>query len=576
MKSRYLSIRLLFSILLLMLLALPVQAQEEIKKEVRVFQPYKPTLSDAFKLNFLPVVNDTLKFNPLINYEVTPKSFMPDYELLPISAARMLSDPLSKLYKGYVKLGMGNYTSPLAEVHIGSLRSRKSASGLHFGHHSSHGKVKLENEQKVFAGYSDTDAELFYSRFYRKATLKTSLFGDYKTRYAYGYDTGMGIFEADKDSIKHQFIHAGAAVRLNSVSMDSSDLAYDLNLKYQFFHKNDSLSEHAVSFKGRFGQEIGGFYAGADLHFDLYEGKAYTQAGMNSLIGLNPWVEKGTPDWRVHLGAGLWLDYLKGNSSAYFIPDVWFRFDVIPSWINFRLGLDGEVNRNNVAGLYAANSYLQLYRKEIGTTPSSVDKLRVYGAFTGSLSPMVTYALQASYALFEDELFITSYRYASDISIPFSLNRGNSLNFATDEGELFQLKGELNSRFNDRFSLALKAEVNNYTVSNLEKPWGRIPWQGEAEITYDLRQKIIFKAGLMLIGERDVLSVAEQEGGLPIAETAGQLDTYLSANMSLEYRYSKVLSAWIKAYNLSNQPWYEYPFYASQRFLFMAGLTYSL
>ena len=43
-------------------------AQEELNKEVRVVKAYNPTISDAFKARFRPVLADTIKFETNFNY----------------------------------------------------------------------------------------------------------------------------------------------------------------------------------------------------------------------------------------------------------------------------------------------------------------------------------------------------------------------------------------------------------------------------------------------------------------------------------------------------------------------------
>ena len=60
-------------------------SQETIRKEVRVVQPYAPTLFDAFKINLLPSLKDTVEFSPDFIYEISPKPTGPaDYPLVPV------------------------------------------------------------------------------------------------------------------------------------------------------------------------------------------------------------------------------------------------------------------------------------------------------------------------------------------------------------------------------------------------------------------------------------------------------------------------------------------------------------
>ena len=64
---------------------------------------------------------------------------------------------------------MGNNNTPLAEISITNHRSKKGAIGFYARHYSSNGKVPLENDQRVFAGFMDNDASLFGKKFFGKS-----------------------------------------------------------------------------------------------------------------------------------------------------------------------------------------------------------------------------------------------------------------------------------------------------------------------------------------------------------------------------------------------------------------------
>ena len=136
---------------------LPVKSQvnkqeSDLKREVTLYNPYKPSLADARKKSFLPEINDTARVYPVFDYDVKSKPFSPTYTISPIKSASLLSDPLPKLYKSYVKIGIGNNNTPLAELSITNHRSKKGAVGFYAKHYSSNGKVPLENKQKAICG----------------------------------------------------------------------------------------------------------------------------------------------------------------------------------------------------------------------------------------------------------------------------------------------------------------------------------------------------------------------------------------------------------------------------------------
>ncbi len=127
----------LFLLLCAVAISSGVSAQVTNQKEVFVVKPYEPVLSDAVKINFLPSVSDTLHVAPVFSYGILSQRIPTEYEVVPITAAKMVAESVPRLYKSYLKLGIGNYLTPLAELNISSLRSSKFVGGFYFRHLSS-------------------------------------------------------------------------------------------------------------------------------------------------------------------------------------------------------------------------------------------------------------------------------------------------------------------------------------------------------------------------------------------------------------------------------------------------------
>ena len=85
----------------------------------------------------------------------------------------LLPDPLPKLYKSYIKLGVGNYISPLAEISITNERSKKGAIGILWqAFFNQTGKLSLKMAKNVFAGYMDNDVHFSDRNSSEKVFLK--------------------------------------------------------------------------------------------------------------------------------------------------------------------------------------------------------------------------------------------------------------------------------------------------------------------------------------------------------------------------------------------------------------------
>ena len=155
--------------------AAQVKKEPVLKREVTLYNPYKPSLKESRKISLFPDMSDTSKVRPIFHYNVITEPFMPEYTISPIKAASLLPEPLPKLYKSYLNIGLGNYLSPLAEISITNERSKKGNIGFYGRHYSTNGKIELPNFHKVFAGYMDNDASLFGRKFFRKSLLEGSV-----------------------------------------------------------------------------------------------------------------------------------------------------------------------------------------------------------------------------------------------------------------------------------------------------------------------------------------------------------------------------------------------------------------
>ncbi len=118
-----------FTAILLLGMSGLILAQDEINKEIVVVKPYEPSLSDAFKINVLPRVSDSINIRPKFNYSIEPKKFETAFHVRPISPAKLVGVPLKKLYKSYLKIGFGNYLIPMGELRVNSIRSKNEPVG---------------------------------------------------------------------------------------------------------------------------------------------------------------------------------------------------------------------------------------------------------------------------------------------------------------------------------------------------------------------------------------------------------------------------------------------------------------
>ena len=559
---------------------LPVSAQVTkqetgLKREVTLYNPYKPSLPEVKKRSFLPDMNDTMKVRPEFRYDIRTKPFLPAYTISPIKAVALLPDPLPKLYKSYVNIGMGNYITPLAEISITNERSKKGTIGFYGRHFSTNGKVELQNSKKVFAGYMDNDASLFGRKFFRKNLFESSVDFAQKTRYAYGYNPAITDYSSARKDIKMNYNNIGAKASLSSFTLDSTNFSYDFDISYNFFYNTQNLFQHSAGINGMMAKSCKGFYIGSGISYNYYSPLDFISAGPKYIASISPFVKKSTEQWNVKLGFQALLDKnLTATPVFHIYPDFNFSFTVVPSYVSFFAGLSGKLEKNDPLKIISENPFL-VRDGSLFTLPNTDYVLIVSSGLKGNNGIGGNYLVSASYSIINDMLFY------SNIVIPYGMispEVGNHFVPLHDDVELFNIHGEIGGLISDKISYNGSANWYKYTLSEHDFAWNKPAWDARLGVKYNLRDKIIIGAELTGKGKRKlyVMDLNILSSSTPATPHFFDMPVHFNLNLSAEYRYSKILSFWAKFNNISYNRYYEWAYYPSQRFLCMLGFTYSL
>jgi hypothetical protein len=568
---------------LLILSLIPVNAQVKkqdagLKREVTLYNPYKPTLPESKKRSFLPEMNDTSKVKPEFHYEVKATPFLPEYTISPIKAAALLPDPLPKLYKSYINLGMGNYLTPLAEISITNERSKKGTIGFYGRHFSTNGNVGLENGRNSFAGYMDNDLSLFGRKFFRKSTLEGSIDYKEKTSHAYGYDPAILDYSPSRKDIRMAYNNIGAKASLSSSTLDSTEFSYDFRFSYNYFSSAKNMSQRNTSISGTMAKSYEGFYIGSGLNIDLYHFSDFLTISPEYVASVSPFLKKSSNQWSFKAGLQLLLEKdMTAFTSLHIYPDVNLNITIVPAFINFFAGLSGKLEKNKPLTVISENPFLMsdgsLYK-----LPNTSHDLIIFTGLKGKSGLEGNYEISASYSLISNMLFYSNILRTDTVFTPY---RGNYFSALTDDVELLNVHGELGGKINDKFTFNGAANLNRYSTSKFKSAWNKPGWDVQFGLKYNLRDKIIAGMEMTLQGKRKLVVngeslLLEPSQILQYSPFTYEMPVHFNINLSAEYRYSKILSFWTKLNNIANNRYYEWAYYPSHGFMFMLGFTYSL
>lgn len=585
---------------ILMMLLVPAlvsgqQTGDRIQREVRLYNPFRPTLSEAAKKNLFPDMTDTARVAGEINYNVSPEPFTPPYTISQIRPAAMLPDPLPKLYKSYVNMGIGNYFTPLGELSITSERSRTGMLAFYGRHFSSNGRVELQNLRKVYAGYMDNDAVVYGRKFLSSSVLSGSVDFSHLTRHAYGYDTTYTDWEAEREDTRLRFLRTGADASIASLRADSGSLIYDFSVGYDYFRQSDDLWQHDVEIIADGGRSVKSLgpsgparRAGVSYFFGhvtaKYNGSWFDAAitpKPRHIIDINPSLSKKSNEWNFNLGLRVVTEsrmYPETPADEYktrfhIYPDVSLNIAVIPRYLTFGLSLDGNLESNSAPVMALVNPYV-MTDGSLFRMPYTDNQIIAGVVFTGSMVPSTSYRAGGTYTVFSDRIFFSNVVWDG---LVFNEGVGNFFTPVPSDGNVANLYGEFSSEITSRLNARLRADYYHYTLTDIDFAYNQPAFDGSLQLRYNLRDKIIAGAGLKATGPRTAfITPMTMMGPPPAPRDNVELPMHLNMNLTAEYRYTKILSFWLRAYNISFSRNYEWAFYPSQRFLMMAGFSYSL
>jgi hypothetical protein len=209
------------------------------------------------------------------------------------------------------------------------------------------------------------------------------------------------------------------------------------------------------------------------------------------------------------------------------------------------------------------------------TLPNTDHELIVSAGLKGNTGLGGNYLVSASYSLISDMLFYSNIVFIDGFFPPA---RGNYFSPLANGAELLNVHTEMSEAINDKLSFNGMANIYHYTLDNeYGFAWNKPAWDGKLGLKYNLRDKIIAGMEITAQGKRRLIINGDLSIPAPLDPTVLiEMPAHFNLNLTAEYRYSKILSIWAKFNNISNNRYYEWAWYPSQRFLCMLGFTYSL
>jgi len=538
-------------------------------EEITVVAPFDPIIPDAFKISSNPAIEDTIASIPVMKYSIMPRVAEVRPIIEPLPAIKLVAEPISKLYRNYIRAGAGNYSSLYGELFMSSLRSKTSLTSVHLKHQSSAGEIK---------GYGPPDnsrqqAEINGSKYYDQHTLTGKAFYYRDGLHLYGYkpddfpDTTI-----KKDDVKQHYHTAGASVTFGSNYKDKDNLNHTFALSYYHMAGTQQVKENNVvlttTLDKRYdllkldNDQILGITASYNF---LNQGNSLGYAN-NGILLINPFIKADYKEYSFMAGLKINIFSDTNTTQGRIYPVAEAKLELIPDALKIYAGIGGGMERTTLQNTTEQN----LYISPIMPWDFVYDRFNIYGGFHSNISRSFNFNGSISSSTYENYPF-----FITDTS-SYLLN---TFTLLYDKVSTVKLKGELEFVKSAQLRLALIGTYTHYKT-NEEYAWYKPAYELEFNGRYDMQNKIVLTLKAVVSGPVWAPvpfhnPLMDGIGSQPYTFNAQQLKGWADISLGAEYRFTKALSFWINFNNLTNSKYYRWNNYRSYGINLLGGVSYS-
>jgi hypothetical protein len=538
-------------------------------EEITVVAPYDPIIPDAFKISQNPAVDDTTTTIPAMNYNIMPRIADVKPLIEPLPAVKLVAEPLTKLYRNYIRAGAGNYSALYGELFMSSLRSKQYLTSLKLKHQSAAGNI----EDYGPPGNSRNEAEFSASKYFSQHTLSGSAFYYRDGLHLYGFkpaDFPDTVIE--KDDLKQRYNTIGAKAAFGSNYKGTDELNHAFGLSYYHMNGLNDVKENNVEFTATADQRYDLFKTEEDQVLGITAGYSFLNqqdsvGHINSNIFLiNPFIKAQINEYSFM--AGFRFNVASDSvTKARFYPIAEARIELIPNALKLYAGFSGEMNRVSLQSITEQN----LYISSVIPWKYEYTKFKIYGGFQSNISRSFNFNGSISSSTYENfPLFVTD--TASYLN--------NSFTLLYDNVNAVNLDAELEFIKSARLRLALTGEYNHYKTDEQEYAWYKPAYKFGFSGRYDIQKKIVISAKATVTGKVWALVPvpdpnSDAIGDSPYILEAQEIKGWTDINLGAEYRFNKALSFWLNFNNITNSKYYRWNNYRSYGINIMGGASYS-
>ncbi len=525
-------------------------AQEEDWEEIGEIEDGQVIIEKDRKIE-LPVANRTYEKVPPseINKNVKPQQYDFSENLYRGSAylpslrtQRIESGNRANVTNNLVKLGFGNYVSPLAQVSLNTVQNKLTA-GLNFKHLSfARGPVGGSNSES-----SDNTGGIFVNLTNKKSALSLDLDFESLKRYHYGFSEG---FRSSIDPTKQKYNTFGANLEFNN---SDSESPLDYRLKTGFYTMTDNFNAKENGFSVLMALSVPiidnvTLFSESKLLLTGYED--ITDINRN-LINVRGGIGYDLGQLSITAAANIVLanDTISNSNDFKPYPYITANYKITDQW-SLDGGLTGDLEAVTLKSIVNENPFISQNIPLVHTNK----QIEVYGRINGQLGERIDLNTGISFANYENLYFYTD-------TLRFNLV------YEPDATNVFNLFTSVNYNHQNAFSVNTRIDYFNYSTKVLPEVWHRPNFTAHVSFRYNLNKKLNLASFL------SVLSGIKSFN--PETVSTIKLKPILDLGIDVNYQINDKFNAFIEIDNVLSKKYERYIHYLNRSFMTHLGVTYS-
>lgn len=543
---------------------------------------YVPHLLNFEKISTPATITDTAQEKVAFDYYITPQKVDVTFSPTPIKATKIAPEPMKRLYRNFIKVGFGYPLTPLAELSIHNGSNKKYSFGLNVHHFSSWAQpIGKTMKQYTYYPTSDTKSEFFFSRFFKKQTLYSSVGYNHQSARYYGFkiaDTPLPTYYSGdlyEDSLKTHFHHVRAEIGLRSnYNLDERALKQDVRINYDgIFTRHHDMENHIgltsfFAYDARWLKISGSQLYRLNLNFDYYNNK-YGPIGDSLLpsshaVRFNPEIYAHWTFNEYHILVGLGTaigsktNQNKVDFAIYPLGEV--QLGLIRGILSIYAGVNGNLVYNSYEKLLYENPFI---KPQLTDTRYTKNWIHIYGGIKGNLVKKLNYNVFAEYTYAQNMLF-----YVQDTSAILH----NQFDVVYDDGGYLHVGLNMNWEVMNQLHLSLDGDYWLYHLNTIQKPWYKPALEFGFSGKYFFKDFLVFNANFDLGFGRWAWALDPETSTTYEAQL---MKPILDFGIGAEWLINKQFTAFLNVHNIAGQYYAKYYDYRSFGINVLAGVTYS-